>query len=65
MDSKTTPTPELRTYGVQWSRDFTATSPEDAAQQAARWVAQNGLGDEVEITDESGNGGWVPVPDLD
>ncbi|MEU9048448.1 MULTISPECIES: hypothetical protein [unclassified Kitasatospora] len=65
MNSKTTPTPELKTYGVMWSRDFTATSPEDAAEQAARWVAQGGLGDEVEVTDESGNGCWVPVPDLD
>ncbi|MEV4561885.1 hypothetical protein AB0K51_33580 [Kitasatospora sp. NPDC049285] len=66
MDSKTTPNPELKTYGVQWTHDFTATSPEDAAEQAARWVAQGGLG-EVQVT-ETGNEGnqvWVPVPNLD
>ncbi|MFE0461846.1 hypothetical protein ACFW1A_21620 [Kitasatospora sp. NPDC058965] len=65
MDSRTTT--ELKTYGVMWSRDFTATSPEDAAEQAARWVAQYGLADEVEVTEtgDEGNGHWVPVPSLD
>ncbi|MFE4606675.1 hypothetical protein ACFRKE_38080, partial [Kitasatospora indigofera] len=39
---------EVRTYAVQWNRDFAARSPEAAAQAAAVWVAQHGLV-EVEV----------------
>ncbi|MEU1313336.1 hypothetical protein ABZ419_31195 [Streptomyces cinnamoneus] len=56
--------PPVRTYGVMWSADFEASSPQEAAQLAYEQLksyATDGWPPELEVMDESGR---VTVIDL-
>ncbi|MEU1355374.1 hypothetical protein ABZ410_15945 [Streptomyces cinnamoneus] len=56
--------PAVRTYGVMWSADFEASSPQEAAQLAytqLKSYATDGWPPELEVTDEAG---CVSVIDL-